>query len=195
MTKEQLLANYLNCDVEDIFEASTCSYETDFGDYFVCNYDEAFELIKMNIETGLQDLGFDYFTLDFQQWILENAVDVDNSFFQDCWEDYLWSLDNAELIDCAYTNKVLINEEDESKFTIDEIRELLSNNMDAYGFHVDYYGFDELENEIMDGHLDLLDLDLITQEAINWDSIAHYLAWYDEEAIDLGEGYFAYRWS
>lgn len=210
MDKIELLANYLGCDVNDIYEIDNVTYETDYGDFYVCDEYEAEDLVYQDIEQSIEDMGLDAFTSDFQAWIILNAIDEDNGFFEDVartiidnevfdlndW-DLLDALVDANIISSDEAN-VLLDEED-NEDTIEQLREeyreYLYNHVDCFAYYLDYYGYDDynhLKQDIVN-NIDLLDINLIVNEAIKWDGVAHFLARYDEKEIDLGDGYFAYR--
>lgn len=206
------LANYLEVDPSTIQVAGDYTdniYETEDGEeYWVGNEDEAREATKEDIENFIDDLGIEGFTPSFQDWIYENAIDLDLEDF--VLEDYLsYAKDIEDEPDDEYGTRLaaecveagLISEEDfeNGEYTGDEdLEELLGQHLagqvDNYvEWVVNNFGSDYLKDFLDKYGYGSIDYDAITDEAISWDGIAHFLARYDGEEIELEDGLYAYR--
>jgi hypothetical protein len=53
------------------------------------------------------------------------------------------------------------------------------------------YSQEELADAMKDN--DAIDIDAVVEECISEDGVAHFIASYDDNEIDLGDGLFAYR--
>lgn len=93
------------------------------------------------------------------------------------------------------THYCINNEEDlEYCDTYDMIEELVAYTLgstNSLEYLEDNYGRDFLVHYVQEN--DLLNVRAIAEECVRIDGIAHFLAFYDGEEIDLGEGYVAYR--
>jgi len=206
------LANYLEVDPSTIKVAGDYTdniYETEDGEeYWVGNEDEAREATKEDIENFIDDLGIEGFTPDFRDWIYENAIDLDLEEY--VLEDYLsYAKDIEDEPDDEYGTRLaaecveagLISEEDfeNGEYTGDEdLEELLGQHLagqvDNYAeWVVNNFGSDYLKDFLDKYGYGSIDYDAITDEAISWDGIAHFLARYDGEEIELEDGLYAYR--
>lgn len=169
-TKQSGLSKHLGVDVKKS-EYDDNIYETEDGEeYYVGSYDEAYEYAKQDIQSLFDDMGMDSFTPDFQDWIYENAID----------EDYF---DN-------------LLEEEKYYYTEEEPDEDMVNMIDGYEgngrqYVEDNFGKEELQRMVKEHNL--VDIDRVAKEAIDIDGIAHFIARYDGNEIDLGDGLYAYR--
>lgn len=203
--RKELLADYLECSPEEIeFHEYTEEFETPEGDYLVFTYDEAYEDAKDYISQTIDEMGLEAFTEGFQEWIIYNALDTD--WFEDAYEEYqtelVDELSEDELVEEATDIGILEADDfDEDgnyvgSDSLDFIREAvledrLSDDIDYVEWFEENFGKEELRQIINDN--DLLDREKIEEECIDEDGIAHFLASYDGEEVDLGEDLFAYR--
>ena len=192
--------------------------ETDDGDYIILTEEEAYETARDNIENDIDDMGLEAFTENFQDWIIDNALDQD--WFQEAYEEsnyyYIDDIENeagngfeSRLIEEAYDEGLVSDDEleeneygdkvlkDNSSANFERIKEdyleYLNGREDDYvGWYRDNFGDDDLTRLIRDGYVSL-DIDKIVDECIKWDGIAHFLNTYDGEEIELPNGKFAYR--
>lgn len=206
------LANYLEVDPSTIQVAGDYTdniYETEDGEeYWVGDEDEAREATKEDIENFIDDLGIEGFTPSFQDWIYENAVNVDlEEFVLDDYRNYASDIEYES--DDEYGTRLaaecveagLISEEDfeNGEYTGDEdlvelLAEHLAGQVDNYvEWVVNNFGSDYLKEIIENGLYGSIDYDAITDEAISWDGVAHFLARYDDKEIVLENGLYAYR--
>lgn len=195
--RKKALAEYLDIYIEDVEDSSynDSIFETSYGDYLVCTYDEAYELAVEDIKGCMDELGFDCFTESFREHIVDAYVDKKNladivyydlyfGLFDDLSEDEL--KDYCEYLDVLYEGEDTIKDD------------LVSSYMEKYGYDddpVEYYRDFMTEKELYMFLQDngYLDEDGICDEAIEFDGIAHFIASYDGEEIELNDDLYAYR--
>ena len=203
------LASYLEVNPSTITDGYTENlFETEDGEeYFVVTEDEGRELAREDIESIIDDIGLDAFTPAFQDWITMYAVDDD--WFEDaCRESYTnYAYDIQDEEDDEYGTRLaaeciengLISEEDfeDGQYIGDEdlvdlLSEHLVNQVDDYvEWYRDDFGNDDLTYVV--NHYNLLDMEKIVDECIEQDGIAHFVASYDGDEIELGDDLYAYR--
>lgn len=172
--KLQALANYLGVE-PDYFEEKSYddnafeSKEYNEG-YLVLTEEEARDYAEQDIREIYDDLGLESFTPEFQEWIMINALDSEP------FEELL-----DEEIDYFTTQ-----EPDE-----DSLAYVQSFENDPIEYAKQLFDKKGFENFVKEQ--DALDMDAIVSEAISQDGIAHFIASYDGNEIDLGNGLFAYR--
>lgn len=172
--KLQALANYLGVE-PDYFEEE--SYDDNAfeskeynEEYLVLTEDEAREYAEQDIRNIFDDLGLESFTPEFQEWIMNNALDSEP------FEELL-----DEEIDYFTTQ-----EPDE-----DSLAYVQSFENDPIEYAKQLFGEKGFNNFVKER--DALDMDAVVEECISQDGIAHFIASYDGNEIDLGNGLFAYR--
>lgn len=219
--KKASLAKYLGVPEETIKETryDSNSFETEDGEeYLVLDEDEAHKYAKEDIEGVYDDLGMESFTKTFQEWILNNAVE--KYWFEDALEESERSyIDNIEYEDDdTYGNRLVQEMVDAGILSDDDFEKDADGNVD-YASLKDSTDMDSKKEDFLEylveqagdpiqwyrgafGDKDfsetvkengLIDLDAVEDEAISLDGVAHFIATYDGEEIDLGDGLFAYR--
>ena len=217
--RKKALADYLKVEVDEIENGYRDDlFETYGEEYLVVDGDEAYELAKEDIINFIDDEGIGGFTPWFQDWILDNACD--KSWFDDVQMEDAESYANDIKYEDDYNGECvnrLVAEMKEAGLLSEYDGELVDNGDgllepaedvdmdakvgefidrlvdswgDAYEWYRDEFGDDgmkEAQKNIS------LDYDAIVSEAISDDGIAHFIASYDGEEIDLGNGLFAYR--
>ena len=211
--KITLLADYLGVDPEDIeqstYDDNVYIVDTD-AEYLVCTEDEAEDYARQNIEDVWDDLGLESFTEDFQDWVVNYAIDED--YLETSVRDYI-EMDIYDLVDEDVVEKAidydLIDredafEEDEDGFLvikddviIDDLKEQLVDaefdEIDDYAGWIEaQFGRDYLA-DMISSDPDIVDMDKLVDECIDWDGIAHFVATYDGNELDLGHDLYAYR--
>lgn len=219
------LANYLEVEEEDI-EVTYDSTDNLFTvkssgeEYLVVDEDEAYELAKQDIESLVDDIGLDSFTLSFREWIYNNAVDRDwfedalresQEYYVNDIEEETYGQDKFanRLIEELYENGFLTDADfslDENgeldymtlmpEVDLDQLKEeyvdyLVENAGDPIEYYVDNFGSDSF-TQVCEQNM-LIDWDKVADECIDVDGVAHFLARYDGIEHDLGDGLFAYR--
>lgn len=213
------LANYLNIPEDEIENLWDYEYQTPEGDYYVVTEEEAEELAKEDIRNLFDDLGLDSFAPDFKDWIIMNALD--NDWFEDAvkesFEYYVEDIEDEassmgyenRLIEEMHDHQVLsdedfeIGEDGEPDLTtlkddvdIDYLKEefvdlLVENAGNPVDHCVDSYGWDWVTDAAINNNL--IDMDEVVEQCIYEDGVAHFIARYDGEEHELGNGLYAYR--
>lgn len=211
MTKKEALAKYLGVTLDDIIESDYDENEFDVlnedSEYLVLTYDEAYDRAVEYVKDTYDEMGLDAFTKSFRDLILENALDEDA--FEDAVDDLAWSIcsDRAEeystgefgseLIEDAYDNDILTDDD----FEKDEDGEI------DYSTLKDSVNLDDIEEQMIEIYKDTardeikdsfdltpyIDVDKVAEAAVDEDGVAHFLASYDGEEIELDGDWYAYR--
>lgn len=199
--RAQALAQFLGCDVSEVSCIDRYEFDAPNGEsYYVVDEQEAEQLAKEDIENLFDDLGLESFTEYFRDWIIENALDKD--WFEECVRESTESyVDDIEYEDGRLQEELLdrgiITEEDiESGYDVEDAKEryveLLMEDIDDY---VEYCGFNfgwKWVSEVAERE-NLIDMGVVVEQCIYEDGVAHFIARYDGEEHDLGNGLFAYR--
>lgn len=210
--KKQALANYLECDVEEIEDGyDEDHFEHDGEEYAVYTDGEADQATYDYMENIIDELGLEAFTPAMQDWIVSNAIDnvewFDNALEKDA-DNYVDNMSDDEVVeeaigydiideDDAYIEDEDGNQEINPELDIEDlgeklIDEIVSNENDAYQWYVDNFGDSAVRDLIQDGTL-MLDYQAIADECVKWDGRGHFLATYDEDEIELENDLYAYR--
>ncbi len=209
MNKAKLLANYLDISEDEITNLYDDVYEYDNEEYLVVDEDEAWNYVYDDIKSLMDDMGLDAFTPDFKDWIVENCIDPD--YFDDWVVEDLEQLAEEydmegtlvdECLSSGYIDDEDIDEDGEyigdgdlqEIYVEGRLEDINNEAQTSVDYIADNLGW-EIINKNVQNNLDSLDMDAIVQECIEWDGVAHFLARYDGEEIDLGDGYFAYRYN
>lgn len=217
--RRNALAAYLNIDPSEISNTYYYEFETPEGDYYVVTEEEAEELAKEDIRSLYDDLGLDSFTDYFRDWIIMNALD--NDWFEEAvresMEYYVEDIEDEassmgyenRLIEEMHDHQVLsdddfeIDEDGEPNLRelkegidIDDLKEeyidlLVENAGNAVDYCGDNYGWDWVAD--MASQNNLIDFEEVVDQCIYEDGIAHFIARYDGEEIELENGLYAYR--
>jgi hypothetical protein len=214
----QALATYLDIDPSEISNTYGNEFETPEGDYLVVDEDEAEQLARDDIENLFDELGLDSFTPDFRDWIIMNALD--NDWFEDAVrESYESYVDDIEYEgDDIYENRLIQELYDEYILTDDDFEQDEDGEPD-YTTLLDSVDIDDKKSEYIDLLIyragdpvdycgdnfgwewvsnmatthNLIDMDEVVEQCIYMDGVAHFIARYDGNEIELGNGLYAYR--
>ena len=214
------LAEHLGIDESEVELSSWGgghNFITSEGEYWVGTYDEAYDAAKEEIEQIYDEMGLEAFSESFQEYILDNFIDWD-AFDDEMCEYYRSYIDDIESeSDSEYDNRLLaemvdagiltdddfiVDGEDEwaektlsssvdLEYKKDEFLNYLCDNTDVEDFVKDIYDTETLSRVVSDNGL--IDIWEVADECISEDGIAHFLATYDGEEIDLGNDLYAYR--
>ena len=167
--KAKALASNLGIDVSEVEQVDDCTYEADGGEYRVCTEEEAYKYAVEDIKGVFEDMGIQAFTPNFQNWILNNAIDMDavNGIIDDEIDYFENSEDDPEMLEYL---RGLNNDDDKVQF----IKDLYGDSFSIWA-------------------KDYIDIDKVAEEAIKEDGVAHFVAYYDDDEVDLGNGLYAYR--
>lgn len=218
--KLQALANYLEVDTnyfeEEGYDPNEFESKEYNESYVVLTEEEAREYAKRDIESVFDDLGLDAFTPSFQEWILNNAVEGD--FFEDAIREsnqfYIDDIENEydevfenRLISELVENDILTEDDfenwgEENPTVKDDVdlddkkREYLEHLVSGISDYAEEYknqfGEDDFNDVVKEGKVDI-DMEAVVDECISMDGIAHFVARYDGNEHDLGNGLYAYR--
>lgn len=194
------LAEYLNIDPSEISNIYDNEFETPEGDYLVVDEDEARQLAKDDIENLYDDLGLESFTPGFRDWIIMNALD--NDWFEEAVRESMESYVNdiayedgrleEELLDAGIiTEEDIENGYDEDSAREEFVEKLVYDAGDPVDYCGDNFGWDWVSKAATENNL--IDMDEVVEQCIYEDGIAHFIARYDGDEIELGNGLYAYR--
>ena len=167
--KVAALAEYLDVDPAEISEIDLDYYDTPEGEYIVVDEDGAYQRAADEIKMTFDDMGLSAFTPQFQEYIVRNCIS--DSAIQEFID---------EEIDYFETQ-----EDDPERL---EYLRSLDTREDKLGYIEETFG--DLSDFVKE---DNIDIDKVVEEAINQDGVAHFIAYYDGEENELGNGYYAYR--
>jgi hypothetical protein len=195
----QALANHLGVSPDDITEVYGNEYETPEGDYLVVTTHEAYNLAVEDVKNCFDEMGIESFTPGFQDWILRNAVNTEwfEEAFRESTEAYVNDIEyedgrlEEEMLDAG----VITEEDVEDGYDLEEAKERYVEYLMDGEDPVDHFRFNFGDNYFseMVKRNDLIDIDAVAEECVDVDGVAHFLARYDGEEIDLGSGLYAYR--
>lgn len=194
------LASYLGIDASDCVNTYGNEFETPEGDYYVVTEEEAEELAKEDIINLFDEMGLESFTDYFRDWIIRNALD--QSWFEDAvresTESYVDGIayEEGRLEEELLEADIITDTDIEEGYDVEDAKEKyvehLMNDIDDY---VEYCGFNfgwDWVNEVATRN-NLFDMDAIVEQCIFEDGIAHFIARYDGDEIELENGLYAYR--
>ena len=196
MERIEALTKFLGVEVEDLtvskYDGRVFENE-EAGEYIVLTGEEADEAAEESIKESINDMGLESFTEDFQQWILDNCVDSD--WFAEALEDYeIGYIEEIRDEEASYEEyKTRLDEEmgDAGVDTEDEFLETLVEEVeDPIDWFKDMFGEDEFKYTCEE--VDLIDWEVVINEAIEVDGCGHFIATYDGVENEMGE-YFIYR--
>lgn len=168
--KAVALAEFEEVDLEDIDKDPYDDGVYTIGDsleYFVGTEEEAHTRAVEEVKGLFDDMGLEAFTPQFQKEILMNCIDEDAADeFVESELDYFRN-----------------DEPDE------DMVNYLENLTDKLQYVEDTLGPDTFAVWAKDK----IDLDAVAEEAIKQDGEAHFIAFYDGNEVDLGNGLYAYR--
>lgn len=218
--KLQALANYLEVEPdyfeEESYDDNAFSSKEYNEEYLVLTEEEAREYAEQDIRNVFDDLGLESFTPSFQEWIMNNALESDifEDIVREGYENYVDDIAYED--DSVYENRLVAEMVDANILTendfdnwgedspilndtvnlddkkVEFVEHLMSDIDDYVKYFIDEYGQDSLKN-VIENNPNIFDMDAIVSECISLDGIAHFVASYDGNEIDLGNGLFAYR--
>ena len=220
--RAKALADYLRIDVDEVVQSAydDREYETPEGDYLVLTEDEAYDRALEDIQNTIDDLGLEAFTENFRDYILNNLLDDyrirEEAIVQD-YEGYIEDIEQEpsvdfenRLIEELYDNGFLDDGDFEDgedgkkdhymlKPTVDlddkkyEYAKSLAEDVIVYDWLYDTFGRDEKEMADWLEDNGYIDWDEVKRQCIRNDGIAHFIASYDGNEIELEGDLYAYR--
>lgn len=212
----QALANYLGVEPnyfeEESYDDNAFESKEYNEEYLVLTEEEAYDYAVQDIKNIYDDLGLESFTPEFQDWIINNAVG--DAWFTDAFDEMNQSyVDDIETeSDDVYENRLISELVDEGILTEEDFDNwgedypTLKDSVNLVDKKIEYVERltpddpikeykDEFDEDTFKKALDQagIDLNMVAEEAISQDGVAHFIASYDGNEIDLGNGLFAYR--
>ena len=209
------LAEYLNVEPSAIEYRGNNEYgEEEYPDtYLVLTEEEAYDAAIEDVKNVYDDLGLESFTPTFQDWILDNAAETGWFYaaFEEMEQSYVDDIENET--DSVFENRLIAELVDEDLLTEDDFDDwgsyepTLKDTVDLDDLkrqyverlipddpvkaYKDEFGKEEFRDAVRNN--DLVDIDKVAEEAVSVDGVAHFIASYDGEEIELSNGYYAYR--
>ena len=148
------------------------------------DYDNAIDAAKEDVKSLIDDCG----------GVMQCGFQWDNLGGRDQYIDE----DDAKRIVEEDLEQMLTDMSDREKreeYGTDDDEEIVEKQLDGIGSYVDYivdnWGEEQLDNLIEHGHISF-DLEQLAEDCVDADGVAHNLARYDGEEIEL-DGWWAYR--
>jgi len=215
------LAQYFEVDEGDIELSSWGgghNFIVDGAEYWVGNYDDAWEAAVDSARSILEDIGLEALTPGFKDYVINNCVNT--SEIED-WmrESYGYYIDDIEsehgsgfenrLIEELYDAGILTDDDFHKSETNDDPDfEWLNDDVDLDAKKEEYldylcdredpmdwlsgmYSESEMSKVLEDNGL--MDYDEIAEECVKEDGIAHFLADYDGNEHEISDDLWAYR--
>ena len=215
----KILSDHFGVD-EDSIEVSSWGGGHNFivGDeeYWVGTYDEAYDAAVEEARMALDEMGLEALAPDYKDYVVTKFVDTD--MIED-WmrESYGYYIDDIEsesggefdnrLIEEMYDAGILTDEDFEEldgepdystlrdSVDLDDKKEdflnYLCDNEDAMSWLEGMYTESELGKVLEENNA--IDYDAIVEDCVDTDGIAHFLASYDGEEVELADNLYAYR--
>lgn len=214
------LADYFDVEESSIkFNEADDTFELEDGRvYLVLTEQEAHDKAVEEIESYLDTEGLGVFSEDFRDYVISRFVDED--WFRDALEESneYYLNDIASESDSVYGNRLIAElyddgfledadfEEDEDgnidyttlkdsvdldDITEDYVEYLVNREGDPIESYISNFGKDDFYTAVIDHNL--LDISETAEEAIDWDGVAHFIASYDGDELELEDDYYAYR--
>lgn len=218
--RTKALADYFDVEESSIkFNEADDTFELEDGRvYLVLTEQEAHDKAVEEIESFLDTEGLGVFTEDFMDYVISRFVDED--WFRDALKESneYYLNDIASESDSVYGNRLIAElyddgfledadfEEDEDgnidyttlkdsvdldDITEDYVEYLVNRDGDPIESYISNFGKDDFYTAVIDHNL--LDISETAEEAIDWDGVAHFIASYDGDELELEDDYYAYR--
>lgn len=212
------LADHFGVD-EDEIEVSTWGNGHNFivngEEYWVGTYDEAYEEAVENARNVLDDLGLEALSPDYRDYAIRNFGDPDavEDWMRESFEYYIDDIESES--DSEFENRLISEMYDDGVLTDDDFEdvdgepdyttlredvdldskkeEFLDHlcNQDAIAWLFDNFGDADASKMLEDNNA--IDYDALAEDCVDTDGIAHYIADYDGDEIELADNLFAYR--
>ena len=204
------LMKYFDVD-EDAIEVSSWGDGHNFivndEEYWVGNYDEAYDAAVENARSTLDDLGLEALAPDYREYALKEFGDPDmvEDWMRESFEYYVDDIEDEQ--DSEYGSRLIaemvdagiISEED---FVDDEIpddryeqakEEFIDYLCDQDALEWLFMNFGDKDASKMLEEHNAIDFDRVAEDCVDTDGVAHYLADWDGEEIELEDNLYAYR--
>lgn len=212
--RKELLEQYLGEEVQEGYRENVYEVIDEREEYIVLTYDEAYDEASNEIQMIFDELGLESFTANFQDWILNHALD--ESYFEDIVREEIEykydDMDDEDIVNEAIdrgfieAEDAFESEDEEDAWSdtiikddvdVDNLRDQLIDDdfgdIDNYAEYVNNMFGQEYLFKLIKNNPEIIDMDTVIEECIDQDGIAHFIAHYDGNEIDLGKDYYAYR--
>ena len=217
-SRRELLASFLGIEPDELKDGYDENvFEGDGGEWMVLTYEEAEQEADRQIREIFDEDGLYSFTEDFQDWIVNNAINQNqiHDLMDDYYESYAEDIEDEDdtefgnrLIQEMFSAGILKDEDFEVgddgeidhsmvKDSVDldtkenEFVERLAGQESPIEWLKGFYNDSELAEFLTDNGL--IDLDAVVEECISLDGVGHFIATYDGDEADLGQGLYGYR--
>jgi len=191
--------------------------ETEDGErYVVADHVTAEDLAKSDVKSVVDDLGIESFTKEYQKKIFDKFADEEpfRQAFDESYRSYIEDIKSED--DDEYENRFVrelveneivsdddlvenedgllaLKEDADEDDLVDRFVDAMANawNYDYVNWMKTEFGLDEVTRFIKE--TDAVDWDAVAKDAVDVDGIAHFVASYDGEELELGADLYAYR--
>ena len=215
-SRKEALAEYLGIDASEVENSYDNVFEANGEEWAVLTEDEAREMAMEDIRNIFDDLGLEAFTPSFQEQIINNYVETDaiEEMMLDSYRGYVDDIEyendyiyGTRCIQEMYDEGILTDDDfevdedgeilyDTLKDSVDledkkeEYAQMLTDSNDPISWLHELYSEKELGDFLV--RENLIDIDRVAEECIEIDGIAHFIASYDGNEVDLGD-FYGYR--
>ena len=212
------LADYFGVD-KDAIEVSSWGNGHNFivndEEYWVGTYDEAYDEAVEMARNNLDDLGLEALSPDYRDYAIRNFGDPDavEDWMRESFEYYINDIEDegdnefgTRLISEMYDAGILTDEDfeefdGEPDYTtlregvdLEDKKERFLDylcDQDAIDWLFNNFGDEEASKMLVDNNA--IDYDEIAKDCVATDGIAHFVADYDGDEIELADNLYAYR--
>ena len=213
------VAKYFDVDRDDIEVSSWGGGHNiivDGDEYWVGTYDEAYDEAVEEVRQILDDMGLEALSENFREYVVRNCVDTSEIENWQRDSNYYYIEDIEEESDSEFGNRLIQEMYDEGILTDEDFEEFdgeidyttlkegvdleakkeefldnLCDREDPMDWLEGMYSESEIGKVLEDNGA--IDFDAIAQECVDTDGIAHTLASYDGNEIELDDGFYAYK--
>lgn len=212
------LANHFEVDLEDVEQVDDHVFSVADIEYWVGTYDEAYEAAVEIARENLDEMGLEALATDYKDYVIENYLDKDamDDTLREYYEDYVSDIADEDddefgtrLIREMYDAGILSDEDfdkDDDNEPIhnspaldvdlysfkEDFVDYLVENTDAYQFLEDMFGYGQELSRFVEEN-NLIDFDEVAEDCVDTDGVAHFLAFYDGQEIEVRDDLYAYR--
>lgn len=215
------LANYFDCDIEDVEQLDDHRFSVGVHEYWVGTEEEAREAAVDYAYQALEEMGLEALSDSYREYVLNDDrffdYDTVRGWMEESNRAYAEDIENesdmefgnrliSEMYDCevltdadfeededGYVDHLTLKPEVESKFynKIDEFVAYLGEQEDPVEWLQSMYSSSDLLRVVEDNNL--LDVQAVAEDCVDTDGVAHFLASYDGNEIELRDDLFAYK--
>ena len=214
-SRMEALARFLGVDSSEVEEGyEENAFKANGEEWLVLTLDEAKEKAEEQVREIYDDMGLESFTTEYQRHIIDNFVDTDGitSWIEEYYQSYIEDIEDEDdsnygtrLYQEMHEQGILSDddfEEDEDGNTmlkadvdLDSKKEMFADKLVADEDPMDWLRGIYTERELAKvlEESGLIDVDAVAEDCVETDGIAHFLASWDGEESDLGDGLLGYR--